>query len=310
MELIQGRCESCGRGVCKRCLTGLRCDDCPQPAPKPSQPAEPADGTPKDLLDPLEAGTWVFAGPDWGGKLALGGLLTLLTPLLVPLYWLLGYQVRIARQQHEQPGALPLPPFERLGNLFVLGAKHALALALPVLASILVIATPFGFVALWAGGPSRAAVAMLLTMVLYVWVLFLSMAYPLVIPAIEIEYLRTGSVGVGFRPGALWKQMSAHPGDYLLLTIFYWILATLGGAGAIACGVGILVTAPWAAFATGCLLGRYLAHQDGRQRTAREQIEALLAADPTRRTQAMAETEAASEPAGEPDSPGEDSVGG
>lgn len=293
LELISGRCTGCGQPGCRRCLVaGPRCRDCP--APEEAAAGEDAagedaagdvsaasDAKPLDLTDPIGAARYATEGDDWLGKHVVGAVLFAFCWLLIPLYLLLGYQVRIAKQQHADPGRDGLPGFDGLGGLFLSGAKHALALSLPVLVSIVALASPIVVFAL-VGGRAGAQAGVLWGLVLWVWVVVLSLAYPLVMPAIELRYLRTQSVWAGFDVRGLWEEMAGRPTDYVMLSLYYWVLGSLGLLGGVACGVGVVATMPWGIYACGCLLGRYMALQDRRVAEEQALVETLLAEDPTR----------------------------
>ena len=94
-------------------------------------------------------------------------------------------------------------------------------------------------------------------MVAYLAFFVTMLAFTYLTPAIELEYLETGSPLAALHLGALWRRVTVRPGDYLLLFIYHFVTQMIGGF------LAILLYAPvtWSLYTQGAILGRYLAQQ-------------------------------------------------
>jgi hypothetical protein len=253
---IQGACDRCGDFGCPECIpTGRSCTRC-----------VPNWAVPKP--DISKAVTEVFQDPAWGWKVASGGLCMLLGIFLLPTFILLGYHLRIARRQREAPGA-GLPEWDELGSLCWNGFKGYVCFMLPLVFVYAAIVTAFvgvmfatgGFAAKSSGPPPPVAIFMIIGMELGIIAFFF--AYGALVPAIQIEHLRTGSVLAAFHVRALWRIIAGHPVDYVffaLIAFALYFVSTL--VGEMLCLVGMFFTMPIGLYVEGHYLGRYAAWLD------------------------------------------------
>ena len=91
---------------------------------------------------------------------------------------------------------------------------------------------------------------------------------PFLYPAIFMEYLDTGSMLSGVRVRALWGRIAEDPFEYLILFVYYYLVAKIIApmAGMVLLCVGMFATIPWGFFTEGCLIGRFLAKRDQARR--------------------------------------------
>lgn len=204
---------------------------------------------------------WVFEDPNWVVKIVIGtaSLLFGCFLFMLPLFALSGFKFRIARQQRRAPGATPMPEWDDFGALILDGLKEfvcmfsagmMLVCGLGVLAGLglavdlLLTGQPGVFTAITVGAAYLGLMLGALTMTYFV-------------PAIELEFLETGSPLGAFHFRSLWRRVTNRPGDYFLLFIYHFVVQLIGSFGA------ILLYAPvvWGIYTQGALLGRYLAQQ-------------------------------------------------
>lgn len=251
------RCPFCAEPVEKDALKCRACGESIGVAPA-------AAGTMKDPTDPGELLGWVMKDPDWVTKVLVGAACALGAVVLVPMFALTGYKLRIARQQLDRPGATPLPGWEDFGELIVDGLKLTLSLLLLMMVIVtlflVVIGAAIGIDVAISGQPGPITV--MVGMFGYLAFIFgVSMGMYVVMPAIEIEYLETGSVASALHLGALWRHITTRPADYFMLVVVNFLCMMLGGLGAFACYVGMFITWPWALYTGGALVGRYMHQQ-------------------------------------------------
>lgn len=227
------KCHHCGEGL----------------TPKPARGGD-------DLSEVLG---WVFKDPDWVVKIIIGTACMLAFCLFVPLFALQGYKFRIARQQQRAPGATPMPAWDEPGALIWDGLKEFVSLLLAVFVMLFGLGLVFGLgVALdllTSGKPGPFTA--LFGIVAYIGIFVFSLGFSFVVPAIELEFLETGSPFSSLHLGSLWRRITVRPGDYFLLFIYHFVAQMIGGF------LAILLYAPvtWSLYTQGAILGRYLAQQ-------------------------------------------------
>jgi hypothetical protein len=244
-------CDRCGDFGCRECIpTGRTCTKC-IPGGEVLKP---------DLGRSFNV---AWKDPRVGSKVGWGALCLLGSIFLVPAFILMGYHTRIARREREQPQSV-LPEWDGVGELFVDGFKAYLALCLPLLVLYALFGAGLGLlfaVSLPGAGPRGAPaqppplffVAMVLGALLFYGAIFVHMALT---PAIQVQYLRTGSVLSAFHLGALWRIIATRPFDYFLFLVIGFVLY-MGSAI-----VGLFATMPFALYLEGLYLGRYTAWLD------------------------------------------------
>lgn len=253
---VVGACNRCGDFGCLDCMPdGRRCHKC-------------APGGPVVKPD-LGAGIkWVFQDPDYVSKILIGAACMLFSFFLIPAFVLFGYHLEIARRERREPQQR-LPEWSDWGRYFWDGLKFYACIFFLVMGVELVFALIAGVVILIivlagsAGGGAGAVVGGLVGMAAMLTLIPLILAIAYSAPALQLEYLRTGSIFAGFHLGAIWRIVSRHPGDYFMLWVGSFVTRTIGNmVGQLMCLVGIFLTVPWTLYTEGWLIGRYWAWLD------------------------------------------------
>lgn len=258
---VIGTCNRCGDFGCAECLPPgrTRCIRC---APTGSV-AKP---------DVAVAFKWVFQDPDYISKVLVGSACMLFSVFLIPAFVLLGYHLEVARRERQAPQTR-LPDWSGWSSYLVDGFKFYVAILLAMMAFELILGTVIGVVVLIfvligsAGGGGAAAVVgafagIALVFCIVPFILVITYA----IPALQLEYLRTNSIFAGFHLGAIWRIVSERPGDYFMLFIGAFVTRFLANlVGQLMCLIGLFVTAPWAFYTEGWLVGRYWAWLDNEE---------------------------------------------
>jgi hypothetical protein len=204
-----------------------------------------------------QAFTFVKADEEWIKKLGFGALFVLFGFLILPLFPLVGYQVRIIRNVIDGKQR-PLPKWEDFGKLFMDGLILVVAgfiYALPI--SLISIC---GIV---AGNASTDTLFIVVTIVGSCLGFVYGIALMFVIPALYIQYARYGQFGSLFRFAEVIAIARGNLVNFLIIAVVS-VVANLvvGIASGIAvitiCGpiVVSLAGAAWVMYATGHLYGQ------------------------------------------------------
>lgn len=221
-------------------------------------------------VDIAKAFTFFSQDEGWISKFAIGGLIVLLSPLLlgIPIILLVGYQLAQTRLVMEGQ-TNRLPAWDNLGQLFMDGLNLTIALLVYSSPAILLFCIGFGFTLLPAFSGSEEVAGALAGIGLGVWflmmclVLLVSLALAFVTPALNVQYVRYGTLGSLFRFGEVLQLARDNLGDivlaWLALLVANFALQLIISVSVITiCGPIILglVTPVWYMAATGHLYGQ------------------------------------------------------
>jgi hypothetical protein len=212
----------------------------------------------------------------WIGKIAIGAVILFFSFLIIPIFFLVGYQIAVARSVLDGDEH-PLPAWDNWGQLFIDGVVvliaqfiYALPLVLLSLCSWLVFLVP----ALGAGTDLEEALAggaLIGFLAIMCVIVLLAFALAFVVPALYVQYARNGDFGSMFRFAEVIEIARQNLVDILLT-----ILANLGAglvlsllitiASITICGGIILSFAGpvWLMVATAHLYGQIAANVEGK----------------------------------------------
>lgn len=225
-------------------------------------------------MDFGKAFTFFTQDPNWISKLAIGALIVLISPFLlgIPFILLVGYQLAQTRlvMQGETDR---LPTWDNMGTLFMDGLNVSIALLVYSSPAILLFCIGFGATFLPALGSGSDEVAGALAGIsLGIWalllclIIILSLALAFVTPALNVQYVREGTLGSLFRFGEVLQLTRDNLGDivlaWLALIVANILLQLVIGISTITiCGPFILGLAGpiWFLAATGHIYGQIAA---------------------------------------------------
>jgi len=224
-------------------------------------------------MDFGKAFIYMFEDPEWVRKLGIAALVALagllLSPILVGLIafvFLAGYSLDVTRNviHREQH---PLPEWEDWGGFFVRGLKLSAAIILWSLPAILSL-FPILIGTVWMGnadsngGGGFGGMFLLLcgTCLAALWSVFVTV----ISPAIYVHLAETDRFSSVFELNELWSFTTHNLGNVIVAVLLTWvaglIAAAVGSAGALLCGVGVLITIPiatvWQYLVTAHLFGQ------------------------------------------------------
>ena len=221
-------------------------------------------------MDIGKAFTFVTEDEGWIGKIAIGGVIVLFSFLIIPAFFLSGYQLAVMRNVMNGE-EFPLPKWENWGRLFMDGLYVAVATfvyTLPIWLLVCIGLILNLVVFMPDSDASGAAVTTVWTCVGCLIILF-SLALAFLIPSIYIQYTRTSDFGSLFRFGEVVAIARENVGDIfitflvavgagLVLSLISTILSVTVCGGIIASLAG----SAWITVASGHLYGQIAAKSD------------------------------------------------
>lgn len=175
-------------------------------------------------MDIGKAYTFIPEEEDWIKKIVIGGVLMLISFLFIPIFFLIGYQVAVVRKVMNGDEH-PLPDWNDWGKLFMDGLVLWVAqfvYALPVV--LLSLCSLFIWVpaATDPGGDFGAALsgaAIFGLVVLSCLVFLFAIALAFIVPALYVQYARTGEFGPLFQVGAIIAIARENFVNILIVTV-------------------------------------------------------------------------------------------
>jgi hypothetical protein len=213
--------------------------------------------------------TFVFEDDQWITKLLLAAAILLLglvfswlllIPLILAFALLGGYAVEIMRGVMR--GDLSeLPEWDNWGDLITDGLKVVvigIVYALPIIVLAICLGIPIGAFADSAEGLS-SLFSVLLSCLSLLWAIVMSVA----LPAAIAFYAAADDLSAAFRFGEVLSFVRDNLATYLITFLMSWVANLIGQLGSIVCGIGWLVTVPYAWMVTGHLYGQAYVEASG-----------------------------------------------
>lgn len=217
-----------------------------------------------------KAFTFVTEDEGWIGKIAIGGIVVLFSFLIIPAFFLGGYQLAVMRnvikgEEH------PLPKWENWGRLFMDGlfvVVAALVYTLPIwLLSCIGVLLNLVVLGPDSGGAELATIVIWSLVGCLIFIFSLALAF--LIPSIYIQYSRTDDFGSLFRFGDVIAIARENVVNILITFLVIWAanlaLSVITSILVITiCGpfIAFLGGTAWIAITTGHLYGQIAAKSD------------------------------------------------
>jgi hypothetical protein len=209
---------------------------------------------------------FVVDDPEWVKKILIGGAFALASALIVGLFFVAGYWVRLLKGVAAGE-ARPLPEWDDLGGIFRDGLPIVGVYLVSMLGVVLVVAgfgcagglVVFGLGGLGRGGHQASdavgALAGIGIAGLYVVFILLTVALSLYLPAAFVRVALRGEFKDGFDWRANFEFIRANLANYALSLVFYLVASFVAQFGAILCCIGVFPCAFWAYLVLGYGLG-------------------------------------------------------
>jgi len=152
-------------------------------------------------MDFGKAFLFVTEDDSWIKKIAIGAVFILFIWLVIPIFFVIGYQVAVIRRVMKNDPD-PLPEWEEWGTIFMDGAVVGVAMfvyALPVI--LLALCSMVIWLPAATGNDVLAGGAILGMVVIGCLVFLFAIALAFLVPALYIQYAREGDFGSMFQVG-------------------------------------------------------------------------------------------------------------
>ncbi len=151
-----------------------------------------------------------------------------------------------------------LPEWDNWGELLIDGVKAwviGVIYALPIIIVSVCLGPAIGIAA-----EKAQEVSSLFSSLLGCFNLLWGIVMGLLLPAAIALFVAEDEFSAAFRFGDVFSLVRDNFGTYLIVLVIGWVASIISGLGLLACGVGFLVTAPYAGWITAHLRGQaYLA---------------------------------------------------
>lgn len=210
----------------------------------------------RESIDFGRAFTFVTEDPDWIGKLLMGGLFSFLSLLLVGIFFVAGYLVRVVRRSARGESPV-LPPWDDLGGIFSDGlpavgvhvAHGALFFLVPVLVGCATGAMGGGFAGLLGGGRNAEDTAAVLFatgfLVFYGLAALAGLALSVYLPAAFVRFVLRERFDAAFDVRENLAFIRRNLANYALSLVLYLVANFVSQFGVIVCCVGIFPAMFW-----------------------------------------------------------------
>jgi len=205
-------------------------------------------------MDFVKALTFITDDPRWKEKVAIGSALGLLSFLIVPVFIVIGYGLRLM-QNIRNGNPLPLPDWDDWSGDLVRGFKLFVVYLVWALPLILV-SIPMTIGGIMADSDSLART---LGITIVVGTSCLTILYgiffTLMTPGFTIWFARDEEIRSGLQLSDIFQWTREHVSDVILFMLAYivasFVISTVAGiVGVLLCIVGLIVTIPVATFVT------------------------------------------------------------
>ena len=204
--------------------------------------------------------TYMFDDKEWVKKLAIGGLLTLLSIIpglnIFTGLVLAGYGIRVLKNVADGSDQ-PLPEWDDWGGDWMKGLMLALAAIIYAIPAIIASGIGGGIGSVMGSGSSDVEGLAGLCVAAFsclavLWGLLIGIFFP----AATIKYAMGGTFSSFFQIGEIWTFIRENAGNYIIALLLMIVAGLVSSLGVIACGIGVFFTSFWSSMVTSHLLGQ------------------------------------------------------
>lgn len=205
---------------------------------------------------------FVFEDDQWITKILIAAAILLVgilfswvlaIPLILAIALLSGYMVEVTRR--VMAGQVDgLPEWDDWGALLTDGIKFlviGIVYALPLIIIAFCLGVPMGIFS-----EDAEVLSSLLGLLLSCLTFVYAIAMSVVLPAAVAFWVADDDLGAAFRFGDVFSFTRDNLSTYLITFVMTWVAQIIGNLGAVVCGIGWLVTVPYAYMVMGHLYGQ------------------------------------------------------
>lgn len=202
--------------------------------------------------------TFMFEDKDWITKIAIGGVVALLSVFIIPIPLLVGYMLVVTKNVAEgNPN--PLPEWNDISGMYMQGLMAVLGAIIwfvPVI--ILACCTGLAITGLSATARSDNASGAMGAVVLCFQCLMAiaSLVLSFFVYAPITRYALNGKFDTFWDFRGAWDFIRANPGNYVIAFLLALVAGFIAGFGIIACGIGVFFTTFWGYLVAAHLFGQ------------------------------------------------------
>ncbi len=187
--------------------------------------------------------------PGWVTKMLILGLVS-----IVPILNLAGFGYMIEGLRRVARGdEASLPEWDNFGGYFMDGLRIGVTYLVYALPLLLVVAVVVGMaIASGEDGGAMGLVSLLANLFQIFWQFLMWVVWPALV--LQVAFREGWTVGFDF--AAMMGSVTRNVGAYVMVLVMTIAFGILGSLGILACGVGILLTAPYAQMCTAHLFGQ------------------------------------------------------
>jgi hypothetical protein len=211
-------------------------------------------------MDVGKSFTFVFEDKDWIAKVAIGGLIVLLSVFIIPLPLLVGYSLRVTKNVAEG-NPTPLPEWNDMGGMFMQGLMAILG-AIIWFAPVIVLACCLVAAVIGVGGftntdsDAAGGAAAAITICFQCLIAVASVLLSFFIYAPVTRFALSGQFETFWDFRGAWDFIKANPGNYVIAFLLALVANFIAGFGIIACFIGVFFTTFWSYLVTAHLFGQ------------------------------------------------------
>jgi hypothetical protein len=208
-----------------------------------------------------QAFAYVFEDDEWITKILIAAAIILvgillaifIIPAFLAGFLLGGYGVEITRRVIRGQSPV-LPKWDNWGDLLIDGVK-AWVIGIIYWLPVILVGLCMGPVIAVLGENSEALSATASTLLSCLNLLW-GIVAGLLLPAAIAIFVANDDVSAAFRFGDVFALVRDNFSTYLIVLVIGWVTGFIGGLGLLVCGVGVLVTGPYAGWVTAHLRGQ------------------------------------------------------
>lgn len=194
--------------------------------------------------------------PGWITKLLIFGVVS-----MVPIVNLagVGYMMEAIRRVTRGEDST-LPEWDNFGGYFMDGLRFAVTVFVYMLPVLLIVGVAIGMAA--ASGREDGGAAGIVMLLANLFQLFYQFIFWVIWPALIINLAFNPGFGAGFQFGKMMATATRNVGSYVMVLLMTIVFGIVGMLGILACGIGLLLTIPYAQLGAAHLFGQ-LARETG-----------------------------------------------
>lgn len=210
-------------------------------------------------MDVGKSFTYMFEDKDWISKIAIGGLVVLLSIFIIPLPLAIGYVLRVTKNVAEG-NPTPLPEWNDIGGMFMQGLMAILG-AIIWFVPVIILACCFAVsIAVVGGaggnGDSANSMAGLLSICFNCLIIGISVVLSFFIYAPITRFALNNQFETFWDFRGAWQFIKANPGNYVIAFLIAIVANFIAGFGVIACVIGVFFTTFWSYLVTAHIFGQ------------------------------------------------------